>query len=56
MEPAPQKKKSEVEEVGGIFGITVVVVLLALGGIYFLIMQHQKIEVQKQQTQAQANS
>lgn len=54
MEKAP--KKSEVEEVGGLFGIIVVVALLAAGGVYFLIMQHQKIEQDRQQINSQVNS
>ena len=55
METPPQKK-SEVEQVGGVFGITVVVLLIALGGIYFLITQHQKNMEAQKQLQEQASS
>lgn len=56
MEPdlQPENKKNEVEEVGGTFGIILIVALLALGGIYFLFMQQQKIEQQQLQVETQS--
>jgi len=48
--------KNEVEEVGGTFGIILIVALLALGGIYFLLTQQQKIDGDRQQLQEQAQS
>ena len=57
MENAPQpQKKNEVEQVGGIFGIILVVAILAAGGICFLLMQRHKIEQNQQELQAPANS
>lgn len=54
--PPQQKNKNEVEEFGGIFGITLVIVLLIAGGVYFLYSQYQKIQADQQQAQQQTNS
>lgn len=57
MEPSPQQKnKNEVEEVGNIFGIVVIVVLLAAGGIYFIYTQYQKIQHDREQAQSETQS
>lgn len=57
MEPSQEpKKKSEVEQVGGILGILLVVILLAAGGIYFLVMQHARNAANEQELQQPANS
>lgn len=56
MEPTPQQKnKNEVEQWGGIFGITVVVMLIVAGGIYFLYSQYQKIQQEKLDAQTETN-
>jgi uncharacterized protein HemX len=57
MEPTPQQKnKKEVEEFSGMFGITLVIVLIVAGGIYFLYTQQQKMEQERQFLQEQTNS
>jgi hypothetical protein len=57
METTPQQnKKSDVEVFGGTVGIILVVILFVAGGIYFLYMQKQKIEMNKQLLQEQTNS
>lgn len=57
MENTPEpRKKSEAEQLGGTFGIVLIVVVLAIGGIYFLIQQHTKIEQDKQQLEQPTNS
>lgn len=57
MEPTPQQKnKKEVEEFSGMFGITLVIVLIVLGGIYFLFTEQQRIQEEQQFLQEQTNS
>lgn len=54
--PQPPKKRNEVEEWGGIFGITVIVVLLLAGSVYFAYMQYQKFQHNQQELQSPSNS
>ena len=57
MEPSTQpQKRNDVEQFGGIVGIVLVVVILAIGGIYFLLQQQEKIHQDQEQLQAPANS
>jgi hypothetical protein len=57
MEQTPQqKKKSEIEEFGGLFGITLVITLFIAGGIYFIYMQQQQMQHDKQLLEEQTNS
>lgn len=54
--PEPQKKRNEVEEWGGIFGITLIVTLLIAGCVYFAYMQYEKYQANQQELQVPANS
>lgn len=58
MDTAPEPQNAEVprEGVGPTAGIVIVVILLALGGIYFLITREMKLHAAPPPGQEQSNS